>query len=115
MLDMHLISIIEDVQTLGLAIQLADSDSDNNKSLSDLLISMLGEKLDDVTHFLPRTEDEELDNLACRVLKKATKDIYAATDSCTATDLCEKAHYSAQVCVAKGYSTEDEISIPKDD
>ena len=115
MLDMHLVAVIDDVQTLALAIQLADSNSANNKSLSDLLSNMLGNKLDDITHFLPRTENEEIESLACRVVKRATKDIHAATDSCASTELCEKAYYAAQVCVAKGHASDEEIEIPQDD
>ncbi len=114
-LDAHLLSLVEDVQTLSFAIRFIDPASENNESLKEIIVDMLSSKLNDLTLFLPTTENDRVIGLACRVHEKATNDIFIATDSCAEAELCEKAHGLAQVCVTEGFATEEDIAIPQDE
>ncbi len=108
----HLYSTIEDVQTLSFAMRFVEPDTENGASLQEILGGMLSLKLLDLTQFLPATEDRRVIGLACRVLEKATEDIFIATNSCSETDLCDRSYKLAQYCVAEGFASEDDIVIP---
>lgn len=113
MLDAYLVTSIEDAQSLSLAIRFVDQDSSPSEELKEILVGMLGDKLDDLTRLLPVSENEDLVALACRVHKQTSGDVFAVTRSCRETDLCDKAHSLAEVCVARGFAKPDEILIPQ--
>ena len=114
-LDVYLMSMVEDVQSLAYALRLIDpAVSEHNKFLKDVIVDMLDLKLLSLAQFLSSTENHRVIRSACTVLKYSTEDIFNSTNSCTETVLCERSHDVALVCVAEGHATEEEIAIPRE-
>lgn len=113
-LDVYLMSMVEDVQSLAYALRLVEpADTENDRFVKDVLVDMLDLKLLSLAQFLPSTDESRVVGLACRALEQATNDIFIATNSCSETHLCERSHDLALVCVAEGFATEEEIAIPQ--
>ena len=114
-LDVYLMSMVEDVQSLAFALRLVDpAVSENNRFLKDVIVNMLDLKLLSLAQFLSNTKNHRVIRSACTVLKHATEDIFNSTKSCSETLLCERSHDVALVCVAEGHATEHEIAIPRE-
>lgn len=115
-LDVYLMSMVEDVQSLAYALRLVDpAVSENNKFLKEVIVDMLDLKLLSLTQFLSNTEDDRVIGSACRALEQATDDVFISTNSCSETLLCERSHDLAQVCVTEGFATKEDIAIPQDE
>ena len=105
MTDIHVVSLVGDIEDISLAILFTDASSEDGLMLKEILIQIVEWKFDSLIDFLPSVEDERLVELACSAYGHALDDIWKnlEKDSCKKTNFCEKAYDLGKVCESKGY------------
>ncbi len=105
MTDVHVVSLIIDIQDISLAILLADASSEDGLKQKEILIQTVENKFDSLIDFLPSVQDEKLVGLACIAYGHALDDIWKNLEenSCEKTEFCEKAHRLGRYCEAEGF------------
>ena len=105
MADIHVVSLVGDIQDISLAILLTDASSEDGLKLKEILIQIVEGKFESLIDFLPSVQNEKLVELACKAYRHALDDIWKnlEKDSCKKTKFCEKAYQLGNLCESEGY------------